>query len=123
MDKRFEEYDCFGITPEEGLVLDVVRTWNGDGVNGITYPFAMIVDNLSCSMPLIAHPKNMVVFLPVGQRVNSLEHNTYRWLRKAKISIMTHLNESLLYGVRTGDKLKIVCDGLRHDIKKLAQIN
>ena len=55
LDKRFEEYDCFGITPEDGSVLDVVRTWNGEGVNEIEHPFAMVVDNINNPLPLHVH--------------------------------------------------------------------
>src|SRR3989344_506652 len=117
LDKIFEEYDCFGITPEDGLVLDVVRTWNGESVNDIEHPFAMMVDNMSHPLPLHVQPRNLAAFLPIGLRVNSLEHNTYRWLRKSKVSLLSHLNEFKLAGIKTGDKLKIVCDGLNYDVQ------
>lgn len=119
LDKLFEDYDCFGITPEEGLILPVVRTFGGERVNGLNSPFAMIVDNMSCSLPLSVQPRNLEVFLPIGLRVNSLEHNTYRWIRKARVSILSPLNEFELSKVRTGDNLKIVCDGLNYDIRRL----
>ncbi|MFH1711358.1 MAG: hypothetical protein ABH840_03535 [Nanoarchaeota archaeon] len=120
LNKRFEEYDCFGITPEDGLVLDVVRTWNGEDVNDIEHPFAMIVDNMSHPIPLEVQPRNLEAFLPIGQRVNSLEHHTYRWMRKSRVSLLSHLNEFELAGVKTGDKLKIICDGLNYDVQKVA---
>lgn len=117
LDKPVREYDCFGITPEEGLVLDVVRTENGEGVNEMEQPFAMIVGNMSCQFSPLIQPRNLVAFLPIGSRVNSLEHDTYRWLMKAKVSLLSVYRE--YGGIRTGDKLKIICDGLNWELQKI----
>ena len=119
LNKPFKTYDCFGITPKEGLILDVVRTFNGNEVNKVVHPFAMIVDNMSHPLSLLSQPRNLKAFLPIGLRVNSLEHNTYRWIRKSKVSLLSHLNEFKFARVKTGDKLKIICDGINYEVQKV----
>lgn len=109
-------YDCFGITSPEGVKLRAVKTRTslGHGVNEINEPFAMMVDNPG-RMPAFVQPRNMVAFLPNGPRANSLEHNNYRWLRKAEVSIMTMFPEA-----GDGDEIVIFCDGLNYEIEKAA---
>ncbi len=115
----FMPYECFGITPKDGVILPVVKTFSGEGVNDINEPFALVVENMTIPMNPWVQPRNMKAFLPIGNRVNSLEHNTYRWIRKAEISITSPLMQFTLRKLSTGDKVKIQSDGINYELEKL----
>ena len=69
-------------------------------------------------LSLQVQPKDIVAFLPVGLRTDYLEHNTYRWIRKAKVSLLSR-NDRRLRSVVTGDKLRIISDGLCNKVEHL----
>ncbi|MBW2982214.1 hypothetical protein KY343_05015 [Candidatus Woesearchaeota archaeon] len=117
LDKHWK-YNCYGMTPEEGIVLPVAKTDHQVGVNDIKEPFAWIVENITHKMSPHCQPRNMKAFLPIGGRVDSLEHNTYRWIRKADISITSPYIEAKLRSFKTGDKIRIRSNGICFEIKK-----
>lgn len=117
-DDWWGKYSCFGITPEEGVTLPVVKTFHQHDVNEIPHDFAWVIQNMTARMSAHARPRNMRAFLPIGLRVNSLEHNTYRWIRKADVSILDPHEEFSLNKLQTGDDVKIVSNGLYHTIEK-----
>lgn len=135
--KRFEEppfeldtsiggkYSCFGITPQGGLELKVVRAWCfPKNVADIEHPFAMVMSiagdpKMRLWTPSF-QPKNMAAFIPVGSpRTFSLEHNTYKWIAKAQVSITSIYNEELYEGLQTGDRIRIISNGLNYGLEKL----
>src|SRR3989338_765653 len=128
--KRFEEspfempppseYFCFGTTPKEGIILPVVKTSPGElkAAHEMTEPFAWIPINITSQAPLAFRPKNMRAFLPVGMRVNTLDHNTYRWIRKADVSVVCPLIEYALIALQTGDRINIKSNGLNFEVNK-----
>lgn len=116
----FLPYECFGITPKDGVILPVVKTFNGEGVNNINEPFALIVQNTTTSMKAWVQPRNMKAFLPIGNRVNTLEHNTYRWIRKAEVSITAPVMQFELEKLSTGDRVKIVSDGINYEFERIS---
>jgi hypothetical protein len=114
------KYRCFGVTPEEGVILPVVRTFHQEGIGNIPHNFAWVVSNITGPMNASARPRNMKAFLPIGLRVYSLEHNTYRWVRKADVSILDPEEEFVLKKFKTGDKINIKSNGLSHILEKAA---
>lgn len=128
--KRFEEptfelwdrteYGCYGITPEEGIVLPVVKInyGNDDQANEVGEPFAMIVECLTGPLRVACQPRSMKAFLPIGLRVDYLEHNNYRWIRKADVSILSPYHEHWLNGLNDGDNIRIRSNGLHFKVEK-----
>ena len=110
-------YNCFGITDKDGLVLPVVRTMLGEGSNNIPYKFAWIVDTLTARMSPLVQPKNMVAFLPRGPRVYSLEHNTFRWVTKAKVSVLDEF--ALLDSYMPRNLIRVISNGLCYRLDKV----
>jgi len=110
---------CLGITPQTGLVLPVITSFCSVDVNTIDYPFALVLSNLTYRQKPDFRPKNMIAFLPIGNRVDTLEHNTYKWMQKAKVSITSPYEQCTLEKFRTGDKINISSDGIHYKIKKI----
>ena len=120
---RFEmdenkKYGCFGMTDEGGRILPVVKTISGEGVNNIPQDFAWTIINMTAKMSPKTVPRNIGAFIPRGLRAYSLEHNSYRWVRKAKVSILDNFAD--IGGYRTGDKIRIVSNGLYYRLEKAA---
>jgi hypothetical protein len=117
--ERRRKYQCFGMTPEQGIVLPVVRTEHQTGANNIQEPFAWIVENMTCKMSPSCQPRNMKAFLPLGLRVNSMQHNTHRWIRKADVSITSPtMKEVLSLRFETGDHIRIRSNGICFEVKR-----
>ncbi len=112
------KYGCFGITPEEGVTLPVVKTMYHEGVNSIPYDFAWVIQRMTARISAHARPRNMKAFLPIGLRVYSLEHNTYRWVMKADVSVLDPSDGFEFDELQIGDSVRIISNGLYHMIEK-----
>jgi hypothetical protein len=114
-------YQCFGMTPPEGIVLPVVKTVpNLCEANNIDYPFAWLGFPFTKSAPLACQPRNLAAFVPIGLRINSLTHNTFRWVKKAPISILApELTGWFLSDVQTGDQLRIISNGIESSLEEV----
>jgi len=114
------KYQCFGVTPKEGVVLPVIKTFHADPeVNEATEPFAWVIRNMTLPMPLWVQPRKMKAFLPIGSRVNSLEHNTFRWARRAEVSITAPTEEFNFEKLHTGDYVNIRSNGICYEIERV----
>src|SRR3989338_6428078 len=114
--KDKKEYGCFGITKEEGVVLPVVKTLYGEGVNNIPEYFAWTPRIMTRMDPKVM-PKNIGSFIPDGIRAYSLEHNAYRWVRKAQVSILDQFADIEEY--KTGDRIRVISNGLNYKLDKV----
>ena len=114
--KKRRQYECYGTTPKKGIVFPVVKTSHEIGVNNVQEPFAWIIQGMTHKMSPNCQPRNMKVFLPLGRRVNSLEHNTYRWIRKADISIVSPDISHILDEFQTGDNIRIRSNGICFEV-------
>ena len=82
-------------------------------------PFAWIaVDYGTVPVTPLLQPRNMKAFLPTGLRVDSLGHNTYRFIRKADISITAPDFEHILGKFKTGDNIRIRSNGICFEVEK-----
>lgn len=131
-----KNYECFGITPEKGLELRIIKTKaDPEDVQNIDHPFALVLDvyGVSLSDHYIQNPnfqpRNMAVFLPVGGSRPNLEHGTYRWVTKAEVSILSReatdisvLSQEIKYFFKeldTGSVIRVISDGLNHEIERV----
>jgi len=125
VEERMGKYSCFGITPEEGVILPVIRTIRGESiayelkVNEIDEDFAWLELFMTERMGPNIRPRNLAAFVPIGNRIDRLEHNTFKWVRKAKVSILDPLSKESLIGFQTGDQIKIKSNGLCHKVEKV----
>jgi hypothetical protein len=111
------KFECYGITPKEGIVLPIRHSNTFERVSNEEEPFAWIPHNLRGKFPAIFHPKNMAAFLPVGNRVNFLEHNTFKWIRKADISI-TCPTSCYIWEKMESDNIRIISNGIEFKVEE-----
>ena len=128
--KKFEEppyflgdhdksnYTCFGITPPEGLVLPLRTTSNSidDEEVDISEPYALIIYKNTRSRSLSFQPKNMFAYLAVGARASSFEHNHYRWIKKAQVSITDNLQTGMEKDTK---KIRIISNGINSIVESV----
>ncbi len=120
---EFNRYECFGITPKEGIILPIIKTRRGqiEEVNNQKEPFAWFQE--ICAMPTdcSCQPTNMAVYVALHtNRKSMLEHNVYRWIRKADVSIpFSMFSRYWLDTVEDGDKVKIISNGLCNKVEIL----
>ncbi len=121
--KEFNRYECFGMTPEEGLILPIIKTPAGrtDKVNNQKEPFAWFQEMWAAPTNPSCQPKNMSVYVALHEnRKSMLEHNVYRWIRKADVSIPFSMwAQHWSNTVEDGDKVRIISDGLCNKVKIL----
>ena len=110
-------YMCFGITPEEGIVLPlgVLGEYNDTEIMRITEPYALLILYNSRSMDLSFQPRHMHSYLAFGPRSASLEHNHFRWIRKAEVSVLDREQTRAL----DGKKIRIISNGINSIVEKI----
>lgn len=80
-------------------------------------PYALGIEGNTRSQPLTFQPRNVAAYLALGTRAASLEHNHYRWVRKAGISI---LDKNATGSAKIlAKKVRIVSNGINHTVKNL----
>ena len=85
-----------------------------------TEPFAMFLNTTYKKLSPFVQPRNISAFVPMGVGVESLEHCTYRWVKKAQVSILSFLTqEGVVREVNTGDQVKVISNGLHFKIEKV----
>lgn len=138
---------CFGLTPEEGLVLPVVHIRDGmdfdpsiDAQGGWAAVKTFHGKAKKGRNPVLTfRPKNMQAYLPStsfnqtgGNGKPGLEHNHYALAQKAQVTVMENVLDgeydallgkgagSLSPEVSTGVNVRVVCDGVRNIVEMVA---
>lgn len=117
-----QPYYCFGMTPEDGIELPVVRTLHDEGVNDIDHPFIWYPDLVFPTMSLKCQPKNMTVFLSGGgvtEWVGGQQHPLYRWQHKADVSIVEPYLRLFMSHIQTDDILRVTSNGVYYKVERV----
>lgn len=119
-DHENSNYMCFGITPKKGieLPLNMLSVNNEKDIMNFKKNYALIIEHNSSSRDLSFQPKKMQVYLSAKNRAASLEHNNFRWVRKAEVSIMDNSKTNELVYLKP-KKIKIISNGINSIIEKI----
>lgn len=137
---------CFGVTPEEGIVLPVVHVRDGvewkkefdlDGGFAAVGTYHGLMDGGGRNPSLNLRPKNLQAYLSAhsyhdrgGTGVPGLEHNEFTLIQKSDVSVMENVMEgsfdrfllnAYLPEYVTGSNVRVVCDGIRSSVEAITR--